>query len=102
MKVLDRIPPQRREAILQRAEHLIREERARRSAPDQNQNTAAPRSALVSFLGRVLIGCVLGIVIGFLLGAAFPQNDPCLARVSSQHVSICLDTKIENARSPFR
>jgi hypothetical protein len=55
MNLIDSIPPERREAVLQRAEHLIREERARRSAPDQNQNTAAPSSALGSFLGRVLM-----------------------------------------------
>jgi hypothetical protein len=41
MNVIDSIPPERREAVLQRAELLIREERARRSAPDLNQNAAA-------------------------------------------------------------
>jgi hypothetical protein len=39
--IWDTLPPDRREAVLQRAEQLIREERARRSAPDQSQNAAA-------------------------------------------------------------
>jgi hypothetical protein len=42
MNLIDSVPPERREAILQRAEHLIREERARRSAPVTNQNPATP------------------------------------------------------------
>jgi hypothetical protein len=59
MNAIDRfnaLPAERREAILARAEELIRAERAGRSAPETNRK-AAPTAACV----------VIGIALGVLL-----------------------------------
>jgi hypothetical protein len=67
-RLLDRIPPERRAAILQQAEQMIYEERVRRrSAPDRNRNAAAAEacgraSAVLVFI--ILIGLVAAIVWG--------------------------------------
>jgi hypothetical protein len=59
MSVLDqfnRLPIERREAILNRAEQLIRAERAGRFAPESNRNAAATAVC-------VAIGVVLGLLL---------------------------------------
>jgi hypothetical protein len=58
MNVIDRfnaLPAERREAILARAEELIRTERRGRSAPVTNRNAAAT-------VACVVIGAFLGVV----------------------------------------
>jgi len=59
MNAIDRfnaLPAERREAILARAEELIRAERAGRSAPETNRNAAAT-------VACVVIGAFLSIVV---------------------------------------
>jgi hypothetical protein len=52
------------------------------------------------YLIGVLLGVCLGLLIGALLGAV--RQDTCQTRVSSQHVSFCLDSKIDKAMRLFR
>lgn len=59
MSILDqfnRLPIERREAILARAEELIRAERAGRYAPESNRNAAVTAAC-------VAIGVVLGLLL---------------------------------------
>ncbi|UPT95417.1 hypothetical protein J4G48_0040390 [Bradyrhizobium barranii subsp. apii] len=52
------------------------------------------------YLINAAIGVLVGLVVGLLLGST--RSDICQARVSSQHVSICLDSKIDKAKALFR
>lgn len=102
-ELLGRVSPERKDLILARAEELVREERGRRgrSAPDQNQSTAAP-TALYRYLQGVVMGCVMGLMIGYLLGIIFPsRHDDCQVRASSAHVSLCLDAQLKKAKGLF-
>lgn len=53
-ELISDLPAERKEAILARAEQLIREERAGRSAPKSNRDATATAVA-------VLVGAVLGL-----------------------------------------
>jgi hypothetical protein len=92
--IIKSIEPERREKILDRAEELIREERARRgrSAPESNQN-AAP-AGLPSWV-TMIIGFFIGVLFGLSIANinAVHRYDHCRARASSARVSFCLDNQ---------
>lgn len=58
---------------------------------------------MTEYLNRVLLGIAGGLVVGYTLGVWLPPKpDNCQARVSSAHVSLCLDSKIEKAKGLLR
>jgi hypothetical protein len=74
IKILEEIPPERREKILARADQLIREERRGRFAPDRNQDTAdaADRRASI-VLGVMLAACAVVAIAIFFIGKPWIQ-----------------------------
>lgn len=92
--LLNTIPPERKDAILARAEELVREERMRRgrSAPESNRHATAP-SPFWRYVQAVAVGIAVGLGIGYALGQIVP-HDQCQVRASASHVSVCLDGQL--------
>jgi hypothetical protein len=87
----------RADKIIDAAERVLREQRGR-SAPVTNQATP-DWGPLYRYLQGVVMGCVAGLMLGYVLGVAFPpRQDTCQIRASSAHVSMCLDKPIAKAR----
>ncbi|WP_316196609.1 hypothetical protein [Bradyrhizobium sp. SZCCHNS3053] len=88
MTDLDRLPADRREMILARAEQLLREG-AMRADPAQNDPGGYRRASWVLI-------AIIGIFIATIAIVVIRANaePPCQVRVSAAHVSVCLDNQL--------
>lgn len=93
----------RADVIIKEAERILREKRGR-SAPDQNQSSPpSDWTPVYRYFQGVVLGCVAGLMVGFVLGVIFPPSrDTCQVRASSAHMSICLDAQLKKAKELVR
>ncbi|WP_439357841.1 hypothetical protein [Bradyrhizobium sp. DASA03007] len=90
----------RADEIIDAAERVLRDRRGR-SAPVQNQAPVSDWGPLYRYIQGVVLGAVAGLIIGYGLGVAFPQ-DTCKVRASASHLSVCLDGQIAKAKGLMR
>jgi hypothetical protein len=89
----------RADKIIDAAERVLREQRGR-SAPVTTQDTS-DWGPLYRYVQGVVLGCTVGLIIGYAL-AVFVPRDACQIRANSSHLSVCLDGQMAKAKGLLR